>query len=586
MRIRYSFLLCFSLLLFSLVSWANSPFQSSSKTKYLPVAQAFNLEVTRHGQDINFHWDIAPNYYLYQKSINVVIEDGKRGEFNFPLAEPHNDPYFGETKIYRNQLNLRIPLLQHTLQTLITVEYQGCTEGFCYPPETQTFPVDALLDVPSNTISSPTMDNSVNSYSQVGNLSHNKGTLIWFLILGLGLAFTPCVLPMLPLLSAVVIGQNQRPNMARAVLLSVIYIQGMALAYTALGLLVATIGLPLQIALQSPIVLIVLSIIFVLLALAMFGLYDLQLPANLQNRLNQVSQSQKGGSYLGVFIMGVVGGLVCSPCISAPLSGALLYVAQTGDLLFGGVALYLLAIGMGIPLVLVTLFGNRILPKSGPWLLKVKVAFGFVMLAVPVFLLSRLLPDIWSIRLWSLLGVSFFAWLSIVIGNNHSRFSIGYKMLPLVAALVAGSPLWQWTMDGFSLAPQKSVESNLHFVNVKSYEQLQQLLAENKDRKVMLDLYADWCVACKEFEHLTFTDPKVEAQLSKMLLLRIDMTSNSAENTQFTKKLAVLGLPTIIFFNEQGKEYSQHRITGFLTATEFLDWLDKFIPTQPEKGAK
>ena len=261
-------------------------------------------------------------------------------------------------------------------------------------------------------------------------LSQNRLSIFWFFVLGVGLAFTPCVLPMLPLLSAIVIGNQQRPNSLKALLLSLTYVQGMALTYTSLGLIVAAIGLPFQIALQSPPVLIGLAILFTLLAASMFGLFEIRLPNAWQQKLNALSQKQSGGAFGSVFIMGIIAGLVASPCTSAPLSGALLYVAQSGDLFTGGLALYLLALGMGIPLVLITLFGNKILPKSGDWLLKVKTAFGFVMLALPIFLIARLLPTQIEPLLWSTLALIFLGWLISVIPatgvlKNAIRISMG-----------------------------------------------------------------------------------------------------------------------------------------------------------------
>ena len=389
------------------------------------------------------------------------------------------------------------------------------------------------------------------------------------------MAFTPCVLPMLPLLSAIVIGQNQRPNMWRAFALSFVYVQGMAVTYTLLGLVVAAIGLPFQVALQHPYVMIGLSIIFVLLALSMFGVFTLQLPSSLQTKLSLLSQQQKAGAFGGVFLMGMIAGLVASPCTSAPLSGALLYVAQSGDLFTGAITLYLLALGMGVPLILITLFGNKILPKSGMWMETVKKLFGFVMLALPVFLISRILPEEWTPRLWAMLGTAFFIWFAFQMPKNGTGWV--FRILFLVAAMISVKPLqtWVWGETSTPSAVENKVVSHVEFKKVKSEAELQQALAENNKPLVMLDLYADWCVACKEFEKETFSDPSVQKAFGDMLLLQVDMTKNSEENRALMTKYKVLGLPTILFFNQDGKEIEGSRINGFMPPVEFLQWIEK-----------
>ena len=410
------------------------------------------------------------------------------------------------------------------------------------------------------------------------SLSQSKYAMLWFFVLGIGLAFTPCVLPMLPLLSAIVIGgRKENTGNWRALALSFVYVQGMALTYTLLGLIVVLIGLPFQIALQSPYVLIGLSIIFVLLALSMFGLFTLQLPSSLQTKLTQFSQQQKSGAFFGVFAMGAIAGLVASPCTSAPLSGALLYVAQSGDFVIGALTLYLLALGMGLPLILITVFGNRILPKSGAWMENVKTAFGFVMLALPIFLISRIIPSIWEPRLWALLGVSFFIWLATQMRSNG--IGLFFRILFFVVAIALAQPLQNWVWQDNAVTSQtantqSAVKNPLVFQQISNYDELQTLLKQHPNKIAMLDLYADWCVACKEFEHKTFVDPQVQTALKEVLLLRVDMTNNSESNRTLMKALAVTGLPTIIFFNKQGEEIQSQRITGFLPADEFVATLN------------
>ncbi|MCT8776432.1 protein-disulfide reductase DsbD [Glaesserella parasuis] len=546
----------------------------SSQPKFLPGDQAFAFSSQQQADQLQLAWQIADGYYLYKKEIAISSNNAKLGEPQFPTAERYQDEFFGEVEIYRNQLTIPVALEANATGQVL-VHYQGCTKGFCYPPEEVTLDLQAATS--ADNVAKNTADVTAISVAQpkaeqnqlAETLAENRLAIFWFFVLGLGLAFTPCVLPMLPLLSAIVIGSKQRPNSLRAFLLSLSYVQGMAVTYTLLGLLVAAIGLPFQVALQSPPVLIGLSLLFILLAMSMFGLFTLQLPHRWQQKLNQLSQQQQGGSFFSVFVMGMIAGLVASPCTSAPLSGALLYVAQSGDLLTGGLALYLLALGMGIPLMLVTLFGNRILPKSGDWLLKVKTLFGFVMLALPVFLLSRVLPTFIEPLLWSALAIAFLLWLNEQC-NSLNGWKKVLRLLVLATLVVASKPwldlAWQPTLAN-------QTQSN-HFKRIHSLAELEQQLAANKGKKVMLDLYADWCVACKEFEKYTFVDPKVQAKLAEMAVLQIDMTKNSRENDELMKHFQVLGLPTILFFDEQGRELSQSRVTGFMQAGDFVQWLN------------
>ncbi|CCK16101.1 Cytochrome c-type biogenesis protein DsbD,protein-disulfide reductase [Cronobacter universalis NCTC 9529] len=329
---------------------------------------------------------------------------------------------------------------------------------------------------------------------------------LWALLIGIGVAFTPCVLPMYPLISGIVLGGEKRLSTRRALLLAFIYVQGMALTYTALGLVVAAAGLQFQAALQSPWVLVTLSMVFVLLALSMFGLFTLQLPASLQTRLTLMSNRQRGGSPGGVFAMGAIAGLICSPCTTAPLSAILLYIAQSGNLWLGGGTLYLYALGMGLPLILVTVFGNRLLPKSGPWMEQVKTAFGFVILALPVFLLERVLGEPWGVRLWSALGVAFFGWAFVTSLNATRSWMRAVQIVLLGAAFICARPLQDWAFG----APVAESQAHLAFTRIATVDDLDRALARAKGKPVMLDLYADWCVACKEFEKYTFSAPDVQ----------------------------------------------------------------------------
>ena len=560
------------------------------KPAFLPVDDAFQFSAAKseNQENVIVNWSIAEGYYLYQEKISVKLNQEETSSFDVPTfsisPEDYNDPYFGLMKIFKKPVQAIFKASHPPLKAedVVEIAYQGCTSGFCYPPEVKEIKV-ADLPVAQIANTEKTSEKSTALSAQpkaeqdrlAESLFNSKYAVFGFFLLGLGLAFTPCVLPMLPLLSAIVIGQNQRPNMWRAFALSFVYVQGMALTYTLLGLIVAAIGLPFQVALQHPYVMIGLSIIFVLLALSMFGVFTLQLPSSLQTKLSLLSQQQKAGAFGGVFLMGMIAGLVASPCTSAPLSGALLYVAQSGDLFTGAITLYLLALGMGVPLILITLFGNKILPKSGMWMETVKKLFGFVMLALPVFLISRILPDEWTPRLWAMLGTAFFIWFAFQMPKNGTGWV--FRILFLVAAMISVKPLqtWVWGETPTPSAVENKAVSHVEFKKVKSEAELQQALSENNKSLVMLDLYADWCVACKEFEKETFSDPSVQKAFGDMLLLQVDMTKNSEENRALMTKYKVLGLPTILFFNRDGKEIEGSRVNGFMPPVEFLQWIEK-----------
>ena len=560
------------------------------KPAFLPVDDAFQFSAAKseNQENVIVNWSIAEGYYLYQEKISVKLNQEETSSFDVPTfsisPEDYNDPYFGLMKIFKKPVQAIFKASHPPLKAedVVEIAYQGCTSGFCYPPEVKEIKVaDLPIAQVANTEKTSEKSTALSAQPKAEqdrlaeSLFNSKYAVFGFFLLGLGLAFTPCVLPMLPLLSAIVIGQNQRPNMWRAFALSFVYVQGMALTYTLLGLIVAAIGLPFQVALQHPYVMIGLSIIFVLLALSMFGVFTLQLPSSLQTKLSLLSQQQKAGAFGGVFLMGMIAGLVASPCTSAPLSGALLYVAQSGDLFTGAITLYLLALGMGVPLILITLFGNKILPKSGMWMETVKKLFGFVMLALPAFLISRILPDEWTPRLWAMLGTAFFIWFAFEMPKNGTGWV--FRILFLVAAMISVKPLqaWVWGEGSVPSAVENKAVSHVEFKQIKSEAELQQALAENNKSLVMIDLYADWCVACKEFEKETFSDPSVQKAFGDMLLLQVDMTKNSEENRALMTKYKVLGLPTILFFNRDGKEIEGSRVNGFMPPIEFLQWIEK-----------
>lgn len=537
-------------------------FDAPGRSQFVPADRAFVFDFQQNQHDLNLSWQVKDGYYLYRKQISITPSQADIAEVKLPPGVWHEDEFYGKSEIYRKQLNIPVTVNHAASGATLTVTYQGCADaGFCYPPETKTVP---LSEVSAAVGGAPApVTEALEEKPQPA--AQPPFSALWALLIGIGIAFTPCVLPMYPLISGIVLGGKQRLSTGRALLLTFIYVQGMALTYTALGLVVAAAGLQFQAALQHPYVLIGLAIIFTLLALSMFGLFTLQLPSSLQTRLTLLSNRQQGGSPGSVFTMGAIAGLICSPCTTAPLSAILLYIAQSGNMWLGGGTLYLYALGMGLPLMLITVFGNRLLPKSGPWMEQVKTAFGFVILALPVFLLERIIGDVWGVRLWSLLGVAFFSWAFITsLQAKHAWMRI-VQIVLLAAVLVSVRPLQDWAFG----TPHAQTQSHLNFTPVASVEALNQALAQAKGRPVMLDLYADWCVACKEFEKYTFSDPQVQQALGDTVLLQADVTANNAKDVALLKHLQVLGLPTILFFDAEGKEHPEARVTGFMDAATF-----------------
>lgn len=575
-RIFRLFLLICSLFLLPLHAQA-SLFSQPANPQFVPVDQAFDFDFQQQGPNLKLNWTIRDGYYLYRDKIELVGDQAQLAAFILPKGLEHHDEFFGDTQVYEKQLNLSVPLRQASAQASLKVSYQGCAvAGFCYPPETRIIPLSEVSGEAADAATPPPTPEKPIEAAPAPQATPLPFSPLWALLIGIGIAFTPCVLPMYPLISGIILGRQRPQSMKRIFLLALVYVQGMALTYTLLGMVVAAAGLQFQAALQSPLVLIVLSAAFILLALSMFGLFSLQLPSSVQTRLTLWSNDQKGGSLAGVFIMGALAGLICSPCTTAPLSAILLYIAQSGNLWAGAGTLYLYALGMGIPLIIVTLFGNRLLPRSGPWMQYVKEGFGFVILALPVFLLERIIGDAWGLRLWSMLGVAFFGWALIISLKSQRGLVRVLQLLLLAALLVAGRPLQDWAFppQGGSAEQQHA----LAFHKINNVDELNAALQQAQGKRVMLDLYADWCVACKEFEKYTFTSPEVQNELKDTVLLQADVTQNNPQQVALLKRLQVLGLPTILFFGADGKELPQSRVTGFMNATQFVGHLQK---TQP-----
>lgn len=562
----------------------SKPLPTNSTSAFAPVTKAFPFNFTQEGNTLYLDWKVEPGYYLYQDKFRVTVKtDAKIGPIEMPKAIPYYDEFFGNIEIYKQAITVTVPLLEANNNALLNVYYQGCADaGFCYPPELIVVPLiaiegaentDASTALPLASSAEPLTSTPENLSSTVGSLSDNWWQPLLFFGLGIGLAFTPCVLPMYPILTGIVLGGGKKTH-AQTFRLSMLYVQGMALTYTLLGLVVASAGMQFQAAFQHPYVLIGLSAMFVLLAASMFGLFTIQLPSSLQTKLSQLSNQQQGGSNLGVFAMGAISGVICSPCTTAPLSGALLYVAQSGDLATGAITLYSLAFGMGIPLILAGMFGNKLLPKAGAWMTYIKVFFGFILLAAPLFLIERLLPENITIWLWTVWAFCVLVWL-----YHISRTIVSGKMASLLGIMsIVGLSLGASYTYNLHFSTNTKIEvPEVNFIRIKTLEDLERELATAKKagKPVMLDFYADWCVACKQFEKYTFQNPEVAAVLKDFVLLQADVTDNLPQDIKLLTSLGVYGLPTIDFWTANGVALPQARLSGFMQATPFLRHIEQ-----------
>ncbi|MBI2379131.1 MAG: protein-disulfide reductase DsbD [Gammaproteobacteria bacterium] len=576
--------------------------KTASTADFLAVEEAFRFSADAVGQTVYLRWDIAPGYYLYQHRFRFEAEGMKLGAPQFPKGEAHSDEYFGEVTVHRGFLEIPLPV-EGSGPLRLAVSWQGCADkGLCYPPVDQVVELEIAASAPGATpvaaaSAPPSPENEGSRLNGLLRRGDLLGSLGFFLLAGLGLAFTPCVFPMLPIVASLVAGQKAGPgHRARGFFLSLAYVQGMALSFAALGVVAASAGYGLAGLFQAPWMVALVCALFVALALSLFGLYELRLPSVLLSRASALSNRQAGGTYLGAALMGVLGTLVVSPCVTAPLAAAMLHIAQTGDRVLGGLALYALAMGMGLPLLLLGLGGDRLLPRAGAWMDGIKSAFGVGLLALALYLGSRFLPGSLVLLLWGGLCVVSAVYLGAFARDRESKwtplrqglglvlFAIGIAQT-LGAAMGHADPLAP--LSGLSLGASAQAQATaspdlprLTFRRFKTVEELDRLLAEAKQagKPVMVDFYADWCVACHEFAAKTFPDPAVRPLLERFVLLQADVTANDAEDVRLLKTYSVLGLPTLLFFDAEGRETAASRVTGFLPPTDFAARLMPLLP--------
>ncbi|WP_127020218.1 protein-disulfide reductase DsbD [Rheinheimera mangrovi] len=597
----FSLLLCLSFISQAQSTNALAALQQGSQ--FLPVEQAFVMDFRQQENKLQVSFTIADGYYLYKDKFKFAGVDTAFSHPQYPKGVMIHDEYYQDSEVYFHQVVLDIPLSQIGKEAMLKLRYQGCAEaGLCYPVQTLEIPLiapEGAASEKATTTSASTADTAA-ALGIVDNSAANTSTpstapvseqlqlldklqtdstlkaLFLFFLLGLGLAFTPCVFPMYPILTSIIVGQGQQLSGKRAFSLSMAYVQGMAISYSLLGLLVASLGLQFQTYFQHPIVLVAISILFVALALAMFGVFTLSLPEKWQNKVTSLSNKQQGGSIKGAALMGLLSGLVASPCTTAPLTAALLYVAQSGDLALGALTLYILSMGMGLPLLILGSTGGKFLPKAGAWMDVVKASFGFLLLAVPVWLLSRFLPAyvvVIAATLVLLMLAVYLHRLSQQLSAGTTGQSVSWMLALVIVLGTTGANLWYW-LPGTTVAPvagQGVVTQNTEFKLVKTLDELQQEVKKSADagKPVLVDLFAEWCVACKEFEHITFADGEVKGLMAQFTLIKVDVTHATDQDQQLLDHFQVLGLPTLLLFDKNGSELTQSRITGFMGPKDF-----------------
>ncbi len=524
-------------------------------------------------------FDIADGYYLYRDQFKFEAKGAELGAFEIPPGKVKFDETFQkDVESYYRELTVLIPVdAKSDFQALIRL--QGCADaGLCYPPMDLVLPVSLaeIAPLPASKVLPMDSVSSGEQSSIAEALKSGRLALIipLFILLGLGLSLTPCVLPMVPILSYIIVGEGAGIKRSRAFFLSLSYVLGMALVYTALGVAAGLLGEGLSASLQNPWVLSAFALFMAILSLSMFGIYQLQMPVAIQTKLTYFSEGQRNGKMLGVFLMGAVSALIVGPCVAAPLAGALVYISQTKDVVVGGAALFAMAIGMGVPLLLVGISAGSLLPRAGVWMEQIKRFFGVLMLAMAIWMVSPVIPALYQMLAWSLLLLTYGAYqLFVYKGRVFSKFLAMLFILGGAAQLIG-----LITGGRDPLSPVAHLTGNVvhvQFQRVKTTAELDTILAQSREKLVMLDFYADWCISCKEMEKLTFVEPRVKAKLDQMLLLQVDVTKNDLDDKAMLKRFGLFGPPGIIFFDRAGLEIVGKRVIGYQNAEKFLQSLQQ-----------
>ena len=567
----------------------------SGGDQFLQPDEAFRFDATADGTDrVRLNWEIADGYYLYRARIKVATSsaDAQLGAAQMPTGQIKDDEYFGKQEIYHHELSALIPVARAgalPLDLPLAVTYQGCAEaGLCYPPITK----NVTVHLSGHASGASSGGSGGSAVAGAGNTASGAGgqdwfaalirggnpfvMLGWFYLAGLLLAFTPCVLPMVPILAGIIAGNGERITTGRAFALSLTYVLGMALTYTLAGIAGAAAGSQIQTLFQQWWVLTLFAALFVVLALSMFGVFTLQMPAAIQSRVAQLSNRQSAGTFGGVAIMGALSALIVTTCVGPALVGALLVISQTGQIARGGGPLFAMSIGMGTPLLIVGASAGRLLPRAGAWMDTVKKLFGVMMLAVAAWMLARVVSERVALLLWAVpaLVLGWLLWheargraASVWVLRGAGMVAGAYAMVLAAGAALGGT-------DPFAPLPALAAHSQaLPFRSIKSVAELERAVSEARaaGRGVLVDFSADWCTSCKEMERYTFTDPRVKAALGTALLLRADVTANNADDKALLKHFGIIGPPTIAFYDKSGEERAQYRVVGYMKAEPFAE---------------
>jgi thiol:disulfide interchange protein DsbD len=553
--------------------------------EYLAPDVAFKFSTRMvDAQTIEVKYAVADGYYLYRERFAFKATGATLGDAIIPPGKIKFDETFQkDVETFHNGVTVKIPVQASGAFTLIATS-QGCADkGLCYPPMESQAQLNVNNVLPGASISAiadQPAQSSVTLDSETGRIesSLKSGKLLiilpLFFLLGLGLSLTPCVWPMFPILSSIIIGDEKQANRGRGFTLAAVYSLGMATIYTVLGVAAGLAGEGLQGTLQTPLLLGIFSLLMVGLALSMFDLYQLQVPSSLQTRLNQLSGKQSGGKLIGVYVMGLISALIVGPCVAGPLAGVLIYISQTHDVIIGGSALFSLAVGMSVPLLLIGVSAGALLPRAGAWMDSVKRFFGVLMIGVALWMVSPAIPAAAQMLGWSAIGIGYGAYLLWGQKGKWLSKALGIAFVVLGVTQLVGVAMG----NRDALAPLMHLSGQsaerVAFKRVKTVEELDAVIAQSAGKNVMLDFYADWCVSCVEMEKFTFTDPRVRAQLANMLLLQVDVTKNDTDDKAMLKRFNLFGPPGIIFFDKNGREIQGGRVIGFQKADKFTQSLE------------
>jgi thiol:disulfide interchange protein DsbD len=565
-----------------------------TQRKVLSPEEAFNLKVQKTGEVISIKLSVGEGIYVYDDKLKISISDPKVVSLDKEIKRPSPTKH-DEYLVHEKAINLLIPInlikkYINSGQYKIKVEYQGCaTSGICYQPMSKEF----SFDLGSGSKKANIIEKELSEQDAIANSLKNDS--VWLVLLtffgfGLLLSLTPCIFPMIPILSSIIVSQAENITTKRAFFLSLVYVVSMALAYTISGVLAGLFGANIQAALQNPWIISIFSLVFVFLAFSMFGFYEIQMPRFIQSRLTKKSDEMQGHGIIGVAIMGFLSALIMGPCVAAPLAGALVYIGQSGDALLGGLSLFVMSLGMGVPLLLVGVGAKRYMPKPGVWMNNVSATFGVVMLALAIWTLSRIVDANIIMFMWTFLAIGSAVYMGALErlkddakGIDKLIKSMAVIILIYGAILFVGSvsgatnplnPLSKFTQKSLVSAQIEVSEEN-DFELVKNLGELESII-KNSKKPILVDFYADWCVSCVELDTYTFSDPLVKSKMKNFKLVRVDVTKNSKDDKELLNKFGLFGPPAIMFFKDK-QELKSKRIIGFKDSKEFLEQLNGII---------